>query len=107
MCARRFLTLIFVLTLIVVAGAFAVYQWGGSVLLEEATPKGHFEQARPCDICPRIQLRQIAFVHQRLDMPMCACRRDVPGARERGYGLGISSGQYGFQHRERLAHRGD
>jgi hypothetical protein len=45
MCARRLLTIIFVLTLIVVAGAFAVYQWGGDVLLKEATPKGHFEAA--------------------------------------------------------------
>jgi Protein of unknown function (DUF3089) len=45
MCARRFLMAIFVLTLIVVAGAFAVYQWGGSVLLKEATPRGHFEAA--------------------------------------------------------------
>jgi hypothetical protein len=45
MCARRFLTIIFVLTLIIVAGAFAVYQWGGDVLLKEATPKGHFEQS--------------------------------------------------------------
>jgi hypothetical protein len=48
MCARRFLGLIFVLTLIAVAGAFAIYQWGGNVLLRQATPKGHFEapQAR-------------------------------------------------------------
>jgi hypothetical protein len=46
MCARRFLTVIFVLTLIVVAGAFAIYQWGGGVLLREATPKGHFEAAQ-------------------------------------------------------------
>jgi hypothetical protein len=30
MCARRFLIVIFVLTLIVVAGAFAIYPWGGS-----------------------------------------------------------------------------
>ena len=36
---------IFVLTLIVVAGAFAVYQWGGNLLLREATPQGHFEAA--------------------------------------------------------------
>ena len=43
MCARRFLAVIFVLTLIVVAAAFAFYQWGGNVLLKEATPKGHFE----------------------------------------------------------------
>ena len=45
MCARRFLTVIFILTLIVVAGAFAVYQWGGNVLIREATPSGHFEAA--------------------------------------------------------------
>jgi hypothetical protein len=45
MCARRFLVVIFILTLIVVAGAFAIYQWGGSVLLKEATPTGHFEAA--------------------------------------------------------------
>jgi hypothetical protein len=45
MCARRFLIAIFVLTLVVVAGAFAVYQWGGSVLLREAAPKGHFQAA--------------------------------------------------------------
>ena len=37
---------IFVLTLIVVAGAFAIYQWGGNVLLKEATPKGHFEAVK-------------------------------------------------------------
>lgn len=46
MCARRFLVAIFVFTLIVVAGAFAIFQWGGNVLLKEATPKGHFEAAR-------------------------------------------------------------
>ena len=45
MCARRFLIAIFVLTLLAVAGAFAVYQWGGNVLLKEATPKGHFVAA--------------------------------------------------------------
>lgn len=33
---------IFILTLLAVAGAFALYQWGGNVLLKEATPKGHF-----------------------------------------------------------------
>jgi len=38
---------IFVLTLIVVAGAFALYQWGGDVLIKEATPKGHFEAVEP------------------------------------------------------------
>jgi hypothetical protein len=35
-----------VLTLIAVAGAFAIYQWGGSVLLRQATPQGHFEAAK-------------------------------------------------------------
>ena len=42
MCARRFLAVIFFLTLIVVAGAFAIYQWGGNVLVRESVPKGHF-----------------------------------------------------------------
>src|SRR4051812_25981888 len=46
MCARRFLMVIFVLTLLVVAAAFAIYQWGGNVLLKSATPKGHFEAAQ-------------------------------------------------------------
>jgi hypothetical protein len=45
MCARRFLMVIFVLTLIVVGGAFAFFQWGGDVLLKNATPTGHFEAA--------------------------------------------------------------
>ena len=45
MCARRFLTAIFILTLIAVAAGFAIYQWGGNVLLKQATPKGHFEAA--------------------------------------------------------------
>ena len=46
MCARRFLTIIFVLTLIFVAGAFAIHQWGGRVLINQAIPKGHFEAAK-------------------------------------------------------------
>ena len=45
MYARRFLTIIVVLTLLVVAGAFAIYQWGGRVLVEQSVPKGHFEAA--------------------------------------------------------------
>ena len=45
MCARRFLIVIFILTLILVAAAFAIFQWGGNVLLKEATPTGHFEPA--------------------------------------------------------------
>jgi hypothetical protein len=47
MCARRFLILVFVLTLIAVAAAFAIYQWGGSVLLRGATPQGRFEAPAP------------------------------------------------------------
>jgi hypothetical protein len=46
MCARRFLMVVVVLTLLVVAVAFAIYQWGGEVLLSQATPKGHFEAVR-------------------------------------------------------------
>jgi hypothetical protein len=45
MCARRFLFVMFFLTLLVVAAAFAIYQWGGNVLLKSATPQGHFEAA--------------------------------------------------------------
>jgi hypothetical protein len=43
MCARRFLIAVFVLTLLVVAGAFAIFEWGGQLLLRSATPRGHFE----------------------------------------------------------------
>jgi hypothetical protein len=43
MCARRFLMVIFVMTLLIVAAAFAIFQFGGSVLLKSATPTGHFE----------------------------------------------------------------
>ena len=43
MCARRFLIAIFILTLLAVAGAFAMFQWGGQMLVRSATPKGHFE----------------------------------------------------------------
>lgn len=51
MCARRFLIAIFILTLLVVAGAFAIFQWGGAVLMERAVPEGHFE-APPRDAGP-------------------------------------------------------
>lgn len=43
MCARRFLFLIFFFILLAVAGAFAIFQFGGTVLLKSATPRGHFE----------------------------------------------------------------
>ena len=47
MCARRFLLVIFVLTLLFVAGAFAIYQFGGDVLRQQATPQGHFQAPPP------------------------------------------------------------
>ena len=43
MCARRFLILIFILTLMFVGGAFALYQWGDQVLVRMATPSGHYQ----------------------------------------------------------------
>jgi hypothetical protein len=45
MCARRFLIAVFVLILLTVAGAVAIFQWGGQMLVRSATPKGHFEAA--------------------------------------------------------------
>ncbi|HYI42975.1 MAG TPA: DUF3089 domain-containing protein [Sphingomicrobium sp.] len=47
MCARRFLFVIFILTLLAVAAAFAIFQWGGSVLREQFTPQGHFVAPPP------------------------------------------------------------
>ena len=47
MCARRFLFVILLLTLLVVAAAFAIFQWGGSVLREQFTPSGQFEAPPP------------------------------------------------------------
>lgn len=44
MCARRFLAVVFVLTLLVVAGAFAIFQFGDRMLIKSAIPKGHFER---------------------------------------------------------------
>jgi len=45
MCARRFLLIVFFLTLLVVAGAFGIFQFGGQMLVKSATPKGHFAAA--------------------------------------------------------------
>jgi hypothetical protein len=45
MCARRFLIAIFILTLLAVAGAFAIFQFGDRVLIQRAVPKGHFVAA--------------------------------------------------------------
>jgi hypothetical protein len=47
MCARRFLVALTILTLVVVAGAFAIFQFGGSVLRREFTPQGHFVAPPP------------------------------------------------------------
>lgn len=47
MCARRFLIVIFVLTLLVVAGAFAVYQYGGSMLRKQALPTVPYQAPPP------------------------------------------------------------
>ena len=46
MYARRFLGCIVALTLLVVAGAFAFFQWGDRILIQQAVPKGHFEAAK-------------------------------------------------------------
>ncbi|MDQ3144633.1 MAG: DUF3089 domain-containing protein [Pseudomonadota bacterium] len=47
MCARRFLILIFILILLSVAGAFALFQFGDRALTSFATPKGSFEPPPP------------------------------------------------------------
>ena len=47
MCARRFLILIIILTLIVVAGAFAVFQFGQRVLIQSAIPRGNYHAPPP------------------------------------------------------------
>lgn len=43
MCARRFLIFVFILVLLFVAGAFAIFQFGQQVLIKQATPQGHFQ----------------------------------------------------------------
>lgn len=43
MCARRFLIAVTILTLLAVAGAFAIFQFGGTVLREQFTPQGDFQ----------------------------------------------------------------
>lgn len=45
MCARRFLAVVFVFTILVVAGAFAIFQFGDRVLIKSAIPTGHFQAA--------------------------------------------------------------
>jgi hypothetical protein len=45
MCARRFLYVVFFLTLLAVAAAFAIFQFGDRVLIKSAVPTGHFQAA--------------------------------------------------------------
>ena len=47
MCARRFLFVIFILTLLVVAAGFAIFQFGDRVLVKTATPGGHYAAPPP------------------------------------------------------------
>ena len=43
MCARRFLFIVFLLILLFVAGAVAIFQFGQQVLIKQAIPRGHFQ----------------------------------------------------------------
>ena len=43
MCARRFLLAVFILTLIVVAAGFAIFQFGQQILIRQAVPQGHYQ----------------------------------------------------------------
>jgi hypothetical protein len=47
MCARRFLFVVFLLTLLAVAGAFAMFQFGDRILLKSTVPKGHYVAPPP------------------------------------------------------------
>jgi len=47
MCARRFLFLVFILTLLAVAGAVAIFQFGDQVLIKSTIPKGHYQPPPP------------------------------------------------------------
>ncbi|HUG45975.1 MAG TPA: DUF3089 domain-containing protein [Sphingomicrobium sp.] len=47
MCARRFLVIVTILTLLAVAGAFAMFQFGGELLKRQMVPQGQFESPRP------------------------------------------------------------
>lgn len=44
MCARRFLLLIVILTLLAVAGAFALFQLGDEILVRQSAPQGHYQE---------------------------------------------------------------
>ncbi len=47
MCARRFLIAVAILTLLAVAGAFAMFQFGSSMLRDQFTPQGHYVAPPP------------------------------------------------------------
>ena len=47
MCARRFLIVVVFLTLLAVAGAFAMFQFGDRILLKSTIPKGHYVAPPP------------------------------------------------------------
>lgn len=47
MCARRFLILVVILTLLAVAGGLAIFQFGERVLLSGAVPRGHYVAPPP------------------------------------------------------------
>jgi hypothetical protein len=47
MCARRFLILVLILTLLAVAAAFAMFQFGERVLIRSAMPQGHYQAPPP------------------------------------------------------------
>jgi hypothetical protein len=47
MCARRFLIVVVILTLLIVAGAFAMFQFGEQVLIRSAVPQGHYQAPPP------------------------------------------------------------
>ena len=47
MCARRFLIVVVILTLLAVAGAFAMFQFGERVLIRSAVPQGRYQAPPP------------------------------------------------------------
>jgi len=47
MCARRFLIVVVFLTLLAVAGAFAMFQFGDRILFKSTIPKGHYVAPPP------------------------------------------------------------
>jgi hypothetical protein len=50
MCARRFLFVVVILTLLAVAGAFAMFQFGNRILIRSTIPKGHYVAPPPSSV---------------------------------------------------------